>query len=220
MKVAIITAIRDDYDTVKPALHQDGVETEWVFVTDHELPARRAEQLGWRGVVEEHHPATHPNLVAKRPKMLPWLYTDAEASIWIDGSFQVTSPTFAFDVMRFADPIAQFVHPWRDCIYEEAEESARLVKYAHLPVLEQVEAYRPRHPEHWGLWAAGVIARRHNRTIRALGYLWLDQCRRWTYQDQLSEPPVLHEVGLRPTALPGNHLDNAWLSYQGSGRHG
>ena len=216
MRAALLSAVYANYDSLKPVLPQLGADVDWVVVTDD--PALAA--AGWR-VVYEPRPGTHPNRAAKTPKMLPWRYTDAPASVWVDASYQVVSATFVRDVVIRAHPVAQWGHPWRGCIYDEAEASAGIPKYAGEPIAEQVAAYRERgHPTGWGLWATGVIARRHDDPrVRELGERWLEHCYRWSFQDQLSEPVLLRELGLRPSALPGTHLANPWLAYQGSERH-
>lgn len=215
MRVTILSAIYDSYDTVKPPLEQEGFEVEWIMVTDD--PDLKAP--GWT-VIHDPRPSMHPNRAAKFPKMLPWEYGDTTQSVWIDASFQVVSRHFVRDVLKVADPIAQFVHPWRDCVYDEAEESVRLKKYDGQPCLRQVSRYRERgYPAHAGLWATGVIARKHTPEIKNFGEHWLNECKLYSFQDQLSEPYCLWEAGLRPNPLQGNHLMNKWLSYQGSGRH-
>lgn len=221
--VAIVTAIYDGYDELKPVLAQAGVDVEWVCVTDGApLPDVEAAR-GW-SMICEPRPGVHPNRAAKHPKYEPWKYTNAPVSIWVDASFRVVSDRFAVEAtagLTYAQPIAQFQHPWRDCLYAEAKESARLAKYAGEPVLEQADAYAlAGHPEGWGLWATGVIARQHTDAVRELGGRWLHETYRWSFQDQVSQPFALRETGLRPMALPGTHLATPWLAYEGSARHG
>ncbi|MBE4796125.1 glycosyltransferase domain-containing protein [Streptomyces caniscabiei] len=218
--VALITAIYDSYDELKPAMPQRGVSVDWVLVTDDETLKDEGSVRGWR-VVFGPRPGVHPNRAAKHPKYEPWKYTEAEASVWVDASFRIVSEKLAVEALAFADPIAQFAHPWRDCIYAEAKESAGLPKYAGEPVLEQADHYSELgHPENWGLWATGVIARRHTDAVRELGARWLAETYEWSFQDQISQPFALRETGLRPMALPGNHLATPWLAYEGSARHG
>ncbi len=218
--VALITAIYDSYDSLKPVLPQAGVDVEWIVVTDSVPPAEQA--AGWT-IVHEPRPGVHPNRAAKHPKYEPWKYTDAPVSIWVDASFRVVSDRFAVEAtagLTDEEPIAQFVHPWRDCLFAEARESAQLAKYAGEPVLEQADRYSEAgHPEGWGLWATGVIARRHTAAVQELGVRWLAETERWSFQDQISQPYALRETGLRPQALPGTHLATPWLAYEGSGRH-
>jgi len=218
MTIAILTAIYDSYDTLKPTLEQD-TDVEWICVTDNGRLIPKSN--GWN-VVYESRKHLHPNRAAKTPKCLPWLYTDASSSIWIDASYQVVSPTFAEDVLSYADPIAQFSHPWRNCAYAEAEESLRLPKYQdeYGRIHSQVqELHRREHPYDWGLWATGVIARHHCKDIMQFGFDWLYNIYEYSYQDQLSHPDSIRRNISNIEDLPGTHLSNEWLLYQGSGRH-
>jgi hypothetical protein len=217
---AILTATYDSYDSLKPTLPQHGIHVEWVCVTDDEALYRGdADPLGWQ-IVYEPRAGMHPNRAAKYPKMLPAEYTAADQSVWVDASFLVISATFVADVLGCADPVAQFPHPWRSCLYEEADASVVFAKYDGEPIGAQVEAYREAgHPEGWGLWATGVIARQHTPQVLAWGKRWLAEVERWSFQDQISHPHACRLHDLRPAPLPGDHLGNAWLAYQGSGRH-
>jgi hypothetical protein len=197
---------------------------DWVLVTDD--ASLRNGTLGWR-VVHLPQPGVHPNRAAKGPKLRPWEHTSAPASVWVDASFRVTSPDFVAGALSYTSAvlsslaIAQFVHPWRDCVYTEAEESAKLAKYAGEDFGPQVKDARGTgHPDHWGLWATGVIARQHDSLkVFDLGKDWADLIDRFTFQDQVSQPVALRCAGLRPAPLPGTHFANPWLSYEGSERH-
>jgi hypothetical protein len=215
---AVVSALYGDYDTLKPALPQDGVDVDWVLVTDDQT--LRGGALGWRTVYAPR-PGAHPNRAAKHPKLFPWWYTDAESSVWVDASFRVVSPDFVTQALSCADPIAQFVHPWRDCVYTEALASKDLVKYAGEDFASQVKGYgEGGHPEHWGLWATGVIARQHG-DVRVLNASdrWASLIHHGTFQDQVSQPVALRQSGLRPSPFPGTHFANDWVRYEGSGNH-
>jgi hypothetical protein len=217
-QAAIVTAIYDAYDTVKPVCAQAGLDVEWVLVTDTE-PEPCEALAGWRVVVDPR-PGVPPVRAAKAPKVEPWRYTAAPASVWVDGSFRVVSDRFAADVLALADPIAQFGHPWRDCLYQEASAVGAAGLDPDGAAAEQVDRYLlAHHPEWWGLWATGVIARRHTPEVRAMGAAWAQEIAGGCARDQVSQPFVLRAHGLRPTALPGDHMTNRWLKYEGSARH-
>jgi hypothetical protein len=74
-------------------------------------------------------------------------------------------------------------------------------------------------PAGFGLWAGGMIARRHSEDIREMGERWTNEIHQWSFQDQISEPYVLWSLGLRPVTLPGDHTRNSWVVWEGSGRH-
>lgn len=216
--ITIISAVYDRYEVIKPTVPQT-VPCDWVMVTDD--PSVPDGYLGWRTVFEPR-PGVHPNGAAKRPKFEPWRYTDAPASLWVDASHRITSPSFAEEVMPLASVsgIAQFLHPWRDDIYTEALASTA-PKYTGQPITEQAAHYRAAgHPEGWGLWASCVIARVHTDRVRVFGERWTEEVERWSFQDQVSEPVVLRETGLRPEAIPGDPVHNPkWFLYEGSARH-
>jgi hypothetical protein len=217
--VAIITAIYDNYDSLKPVCEQSGINAEWIVVTDN--PGLEAP--GYLKFIVQYRkelPYSHPNRHAKYPKLFPWEFTPAPASIWIDASFKVTSPDFAVEALSYAQPIAQFKHPWRDCIYDEAIASIGIPKYAGEPIDKQSGHYSSLgFPEHFGLWATGVIARQHTKEVQNHSKVWNVEIAAGSFQDQLSEPVAFWTAGLRPIEFPGTHFSNKWLSYEGSGRH-
>lgn len=223
--VAVITSVMDNYDVLRRHAEQFGVTTEWICVTDGLDDAHAEPGHGWRIVTEERGDE-HPNRAAKGAKLFPWQYTAAPYSIWIDGSYRVISNLFAVQVLKSVQgtsPIAQFVHPWRQCIYREAAVSRELERYRdqYAIISKQFAEYEEiGHPADWGLWATGVIVRRHTQDVRAMSAQWMREINRWSYQDQISEPVALRLTGLRPVPLPGDHITNPWLKYEGSERHG
>lgn len=220
--IAILTSIYNSFDTLKPILPQS-TDVEWICVTDTYWPQPNDPPVtnGWK-IVYEPRPHLHSARAAKTPKCLPWLYTSAESSIWIDASYRVTSTNFAEEAIRHADPIAQFKHPWRNCAFDEADEILRIPKHVneYENVKRAITALSDSgHPDNWGLWATGVIARRHTDDVISAGFDWLSNIYRYSVRDQISHPDVMRRWGLRPINLPGTHLANDWLQYEGSNRH-
>lgn len=214
----LLTAVFDGYDTLKPLPSLEPGCTA-VCVTD----GTAEPAAGWELVVVEPTSAP-PNLQAKRPKCLPWEYVDDDLVVWIDASFQVWRGDVASHYLGWLDDehaLAQYAHPLRDCIFDEAEASKGIPKYDGLPIDEQLRTYRSLgHPERWGLWATGVIARRRTFEIELLGRRWLDECEQHTFQDQLSQPFVLRQLGLRPRTIDGHvALPEPFMTYVGSPRH-
>lgn len=218
-RVAVLTAIYDNYDVLRPVLPQAGdLDIEWICITDTLNVVDNPQ--GWT-VVFERRPGVHPNLAAKWPKMVPWKYTEASTSIWMDASYEIVNPNFVAEAITFADPIAQFNHPWRQCSYAEALVSKGLgYKYPNHPFDAQTQRYREaEHPDQWGLWETGLIARHHTERVKGFGRDWLRECQMWSFQDQVSQAPLLNHWGLRPTLFPGDRTANNWLKYRASGRH-
>jgi hypothetical protein len=223
-QIAVITALYgDDYDTLKPVVPQSRPFTEWVLVTDREPDPELA--CGWRVIVDPK-PDLSPRRAAKLPKFRPWEYTDAGVSVWLDSSFRVTSRWAVAQMTDYlADQIpeqdiAQFAHPFRDCLYAEAGTVLALGMDDKALVEQQTEACRRAgHPENWGLWATGVIVRKHTGAVKRLGNMWSDAVAMWSHRDQLSQPYALRLAGLRPVDLPGHYAGNEWLQYEPSVHH-
>lgn len=191
----VISANFGGYDTPKKHASQT-VNCEFICLTE---PLTRSR---------------HPRLEAKLPKLRPWLVTDDGPWIWIDAAFEITSPTFVEEAVTAAavGPIGQWRHPWRHCIYEEAEASHSLPKYRDVPVLRQAAHYHNvGHPAHWGLWATGLIV--YREPLDYLADLWWAEMNRWGYQDQISQPVALRRAGLEPVSLPGGLHQSPWLKW-------
>ena len=241
-RATVLTAVMDSYDSLKPVYPQDGADVNWVCFTDSMQLLNESELVVGRdkgGQYESgmYHPTgweirhydrpvdVHPNRAAKRPKVNPAAYTTAPASVWLDASFRVVSPRFVADTVATAEAglgIAQFGHPWRDSLYAEAEASIELPKYLSeiLTLRQQVEGYRNAGmPDHWGLWATGLIARVHRPEVLRWGRIWGAEIARNSFQDQVSHPYALWKCNLRPENLPGTHFANDHVVYEGSGRH-
>lgn len=224
MKVAVITANYNNYEILKPVVPQKDVDVEWIYVSDH----RPSDLLGW-SIQQDVHWGKDPRLAAKFPKVRPWRYCsdECEYSIWIDASFKIVSETFVSDMVGLligsGNDLAQFPHPVRKCIYEEAAVVKRDKKYArNLPIEEQVAFYREEgHPENWGLWATGVMVRKHTLMMLELGNIWMNEISDWTTCDQISQPYVMNLIGVRPTPIPGQYhtKKNPWVEYDASPKH-
>jgi hypothetical protein len=160
----------------------------------------------------------HPRLAAKRVKMLEFPLAPSDYRIWIDANMRVTRSAFPCEVAAIcgAAPLALWAHPDRDCIYDEAVASLILAleKYDREPIVAQVGHYAQLgHPAHAGLYACGCVVwnLRHPLT-RAIAAAWLQECRRWSYQDQLSLPVVLRRLEAKPALLPDDLRANRWLT--------
>jgi hypothetical protein len=210
MSLAVYTAVAGGYDDLPPHPEIPGVD----FIAFAEPGT---EPNGWEvyPIVADGR-GQHPRMVAKWYKLHPDAALDGEYdySIWVDASHEITTEHFANHCLAALaeSDIAVYEHPWRDCIYDEAEASFDMPKYAGLPIREQVASYRAEgYPEHGGLFACGTIARRHTADQAMLGAEWWDECQTWTYQDQLSFPVVCRRLGIVPAKFPCHQvIANSW----------
>lgn len=230
MHAVLYTAIFGGYDTLKQPKSQDA-SCDFVCFTDQKMPPRVG---AWRVIHVKTGHEVHPRTQAKQFKILshrvfpggrlalryaPWSRRRrVDLSIWVDASLQIKSATFVTDMRnRLGDGHwAMFVHPDRDCIYDEALVSMTMRKYRDLPIRPQMETYRSVVPPHSGLYACTVIVRREpsGERLERAHELWWNENITWTYQDQLSLPFVLRHVGgCDPVGIVESLWRNQWFDF-------
>ena len=179
MRAVIYTTIYGNYDGLK---EQPNIDADFVCFTDN--PDLKSDQ--WQIRYEPILQHLHPRLRAKYFKTIcPFGGT----SLFIDGSIQIINPNILDELGRFLkNGFAVYKHPSnRDCISSEVELSLQMPKYQGLPLQEQADHYFSQGlPEHFGLWACGLILRDGSHTD--FGSKWMLENMLWTYQDQVSLP--------------------------------
>ena len=208
MRVALITACYGAYDPVRPLPEWHGFD-DAVCVTDD--PAIVGE--GWRVHVEARD--EHPRLAAKRPKMLPWLFTDCDAAVWLDASFEITSRDFRWWTdkhLAFSD-FTVWRHPeGRIDFADEAAVCMDWPKYADYDIRGQVQHYlNDGMPRGWGLFACGTVGYVFTPKVKRLASRWYDENVKWSIQDQVSLPFLLWDSGLPFGTWQANEYNNPFL---------
>lgn len=219
--LACVTAVYGAYDEVK---HAPPGFDDCVLVTDQAAPRFGLRHRGWR-VISLPVARAHPRLAAKIPKCRPDWFTDADASVWIDGSFRIRDTRLAglarkllanHDLIVSEHPESVAGPTWeaRNCLLEEAVFSADRPKYVGSPVVEQAEHYlKQGMPRGWGLWALGIIGRNHTKELGEFGLAWLLEIERWTVQDQVSFPYLIWQREIALTTWPFHQLQNELLDF-------
>lgn len=196
----VYTSIHGGYDTPKPPRPHPRV-SEWRLYTDD--PNLYAP--GWT-VIFDLDLSEFPShrLRAKYRKCHP-PWTQGGVSLWLDGSIRVYDPALIDAVLELLDGTAEWVmyrHPERGRLRDELAASLPMRKYAGQPMEAQVRHYEERLPvASLGLWAGGIIGRKHTENVLAAGAHWWAEQNRWTLQDQLSLPVVLHAHDVKVEAL-------------------
>jgi hypothetical protein len=97
-----------------------------------------------------------------------------------------------------------FNHPFRQCPYEEAIVSEAIKYYSGPELRNQVRDYRHILKRNSGLWACGVLVRKHTDFIKKLMSEWWEQNLKYTLQDQISFAYVCAKNKFKPTTLKVN----------------
>ncbi len=210
MSIAVITSLYGDLDGLCAPPVMNGVD-DYIAVTEMD----RGPSI-WRQIIEPRRHISN-RLASKIPKCLPHLYTNADVVVWVDASATVRSDTAEWTVGQMGDAdVAQFAHPERDDITDEANVSMGMAKYKGLMCHEQAASYKAAGlPDNWGLWATGIMARRRSAWSEEFGERWLAEQVRWSYQDQISEPYVLWQMGVRPAELDGRLWHSEFVHFGG-----
>jgi Protein of unknown function (DUF616) len=199
-KVALYSAVYGDYDVPKP-MPDFGVPA--ILYTDR----RGLKVDGWRvrtttkampDAIKERFPELSPNLQAKYWKLFPGVaVAQADVTVWLDGNVDAMNPGRFVDAMLRAlgdDMLSLPKHPahGRDCIYQEISVCKSLWPAQANAYQDQADFYRHiGHPEHWGLFATGIMVRRNVPQIAQLGTYWWDEVTNRTVRDQVSLPVLL-----------------------------
>jgi GT2 family glycosyltransferase len=214
MKIAVYVTIFGDYDGLKPIPAQE-VKADYFVITDN--PKLKLE--GWKTVVPNFpRRDLHPRLRAKFFKMFPWECDEMakyELSIYIDASIRITSANFIATCLKnLNQDMLLFRHPQRQCIYKEGAASVGLKKYDGEPINEQLNFYRKFHPANGGLYACGLIVRKHTEQVKKIMGDWWFENIKYSYQDQLSLPVILRANGFTPSTFAEDQYKNNFLQVE------
>ena len=150
----------------------------------------------WR-IVYAPYPMLDPVRAAKRIKILPHRFlSEYESSLYIDNTVRLKRPVadiFEEYLDRSASPFVCFNHPWRNCIFDEADELIKIGFDDPHRIRAQMEFYRLLGiPKQIGLFKGAFLLRRHNDAeLSSVMECWFEQLLKYSFRDQLSLPVVM-----------------------------
>ncbi len=201
-RLVVYTAVVGAYDTLVPPQYFPP-NCDFVVFSDEPMVVE-----GWttRPLGYMHQDSSRS---ARFVKLHPhFFFAEYEYSIWLDANIGVIGNVAAFiEQLRSGNFISSFIHPLRNCIFEEGAECIVRKKDDELTILQQLERYRTlRVPEHGGLWETNCLVRRHNDpACIKLMTSWWQELDRGSKRDQLSLPVVArtHSAAIVPLDRPG-----------------
>lgn len=172
---------------------------------------------GWDVIVLEKS-GLGPQVDSRLPKLLPHRYLkDFDLSVYCDSRvhFKVDPIAFARMEALKTSSLKCFSHPWRGCVYDEAEVVIEQGIYDERSVRAQMDAYRRQgYPEQNGLMTATVLLRRHNEPeLVDLSELWHWHFLKFCQRDQLSFNFVAWLKGFEYEQFKGSIVDNDYLRW-------
>jgi hypothetical protein len=195
-------------------VYEDDAQTDFICFTD--MPELQSDF--WR-IIKVEQGQLDPARAAKQRKILPHrFFPGYTSSLYIDNTVRL-KPSPAEIFARFLDnspsPFVCFRHPWRQCVYDEADEV--IVQQLENPdrVNRQMSRYRQLgYPSSNGLWKGAFLLRRHNdRALIPIMESWFDHVRSHSNRDQLSLPVVFWLNDFTPGVIDYDFTDNHVLEY-------
>lgn len=196
----IYSANFGDKDKLKDPL----VDSSWskdlkfVYFTDQEF-----KSPVWDIVVEQK--TGDSTRIARWYKMHSHELFPKETTVWIDANLLIIKdPTELMD--RCSHLFIQD-HPFRFCLYEEAEYCIRKRKGEKKDIQKQMDFYKKQYyPEFFGLYTSRVLFRKPTEKTILLNQKWWEQIKQFSTRDQVSLPYVLWK-----NWIPFNTIDSEEL---------
>lgn len=158
-----------------------------------------------------------PRVTSRYYKLHPHvLFPEYRTSVYLDASLEIQSDFDDLIKMSLCDhDIAQYIHPHRDCIYEEAKVVVDAGLDTEAVVAPQIQKYRQEgYPEHNGLFASGLIIRAHHTpTVKKTMEAWWQEVKMHSHRDQISGKVVLWRNSLNCYPIQGSIFSNQYVVF-------
>lgn len=184
-KTVIYTAIFGGYDKLfEPRVHTDDID--YVCFTDN----FKLRSEIWQIELSKRFVYWDSVRSARLIKICPHRFlSEYDLSLWVDGNMIVQKAPDVEGLLN-GNTIALIKHSLRDCLYEEGGVCQQIPKDNYDTIADQLKAYRKkRFPKKAGLYATGVIARKHkDKDLIPRSEEWWNQVSTYSLRDQLSFP--------------------------------
>ncbi|TKX40350.1 glycosyltransferase domain-containing protein [Halorubrum sp. CGM4_25_10-8A] len=198
-KTVVYTAVFGDYDVVLPPKCLNDC-LEFVCFTDS--PEKIPEPWNVRTLSEQ---TLSPKLKSGKVKTLPHRYfPEYHQSIWVDANIGITGDIDKLLEEQLIDfNLAVPEHPYRSCIYNEAEalmERGIIEPEVTQALLQKYE--RDGFPKNFGLSETRVLLRNHqNTSVKRSMDTWWEEYHQGPERDQLSFEYAMWKSGLEYNQL-------------------
>lgn len=201
MKIAVVTSSIGTNRLLDP-IPFDGVDYH-AFVDDS---ASNNKWITHPTISFSSDPTYFNRRNAKLYKILPFAFLpEYDYYFWIDSTHILeTNPLEVIEKYLSDTDIAVFKHPQRDCVYLEGK-SVNQVSFDHSNLVDdQLDFYRDMdYPNNNGLYELPARVQRNTSLTQRMGWMWWEQICMFSSRDQISFPFVCHQLGIKPSILPG-----------------
>ena len=143
---------------------------------------------------------------AKIYKILPFVFLpNYDYYFWVDSTHMLEANPFeVIEEYLSNSDIAVFKHSERNCVYSEGK-LVMDIKFDHPNLVEdQLAFYKDMcYPKNNGLYELPARVQRNTELTQKMGWMWWEQICMFSSRDQISFPFVCHQLGIKPSILPG-----------------
>jgi hypothetical protein len=207
--ITVLTCVINSYDNLRPPQFVNPSKRYLCYLNDP-WPATPP----W-----EYSPAYTPYPSQGRnsriPKILSHLHCDTEYSIYHDACFRMAvDPEEAVERWLKDSDMALLRHPCRQDVYEEAALCLREGIGDPDEINRQTEAYRAAGlPPRSGLWAGGILVRRHTPEVIRFNELWWEEFLHGCSRDQIALPYAIWKSGIAVHTIDADIFTNPWWAW-------
>lgn len=195
MKRIIFTCVTDGIDNLQDP--KETCDAEYICFTEDKISSKV-----WKPVPLLKR-FKCPRLTARYHKTIGANELDADISLWQDGKVTFLRSPEEF----FQRGIKLFLHPKRQCIYDEAIRVIHLKKDDPSTVKKQTRKYRKEGmPTNQGLYETAIVVR--DKTMRELNKLWWQEIKNESIRDQISLPYLLWKHKVKPAIFDIDYYSN------------
>jgi len=213
-KIVFYTAIFGNYDSLKEPPKKLLKNCDFICFTDNlNIKSNRYKIIYCK---KDKNLGDH--MQSRIYKILPYKYIPLQYkySIWIDGHIKLKK----FNIFKLIKKHLKktkwlvFVHPQRNCIYEEALVCVKLKKDKKENINRQVSRYKKEgYPKNNGLVANGFILREHNdKKVIEVCDAWWEEMQNGSRRDQMSFCYVAWKKEFYYDVIDKNLWDNEYFS--------
>jgi hypothetical protein len=202
LKIAVLTSLIGNGNFLSPPMIKFD-DVDYYAYTDQQ------NIEGWNRIkpIDFSYDRTYSNRrSAKIPKILPSsVAPNYDYYVWTDSTHQiVVHPSIMIENFMQNCSMGVFKHPFRNCVYDEAD-IIKEISFDHKDLVDsQMNFYRgENYRKDNGLYELGAFITKNDEMSSRLGWMWWEQICKYSSRDQLSFPYCVEKCGISLGIIPG-----------------
>lgn len=192
MKKIIYTCLFGKYDLYEPKMKT--YDWKYICFTDQNIKSNNWEII--------RIDTNDQRKKSREIKINSHKFLDYDMCLYIDCKFKPKVDLNIFSENLKSD-LCLMRHNKRNCIYDEGLFCIQKGKDSKDIILKQLQYYRENGmPQHFGLYAPGIMLKRNTKEVNNFMELWYDQVQQFSYRDIISFSYILWKNPIKINTLP------------------